>query len=111
MPTRAPAAPLSMIRLALVAGVLLFGATIAILQRTVPPHAAAPNLDVIGYAQGAMAVMSVVVAMVLRGRVAAEPDAARRAGLLIIAWAVGESSGLFGGVVVFLGGAWMSYAI
>lgn len=111
MPTTSQSAPLAIIRLALVAGVVGLGAVVAMLHR--PPTMDPSSMDakLIGYAAAAFALGGIAVALLLRGRMAAEPNAARRNGLLIATWAAGEAPGLFGGVAFMLTGQWIWFAI
>jgi hypothetical protein len=95
--------PVELIRLALIAGVLMFGAVVLFVHRqpswkpgTLPPA--------IGYALMAYAIVAVSIAAAMRGRVLREPEQQRRASLLLVGWAVGEAAALFGGAIFFVTG-------
>jgi hypothetical protein len=101
LPAIRPTQPIQVIRFALIAGVLMFGAAILFVHRqagwkavTLPPA--------IGYTQVVCAVVAVLFALALRGRVMSESAPQRRAALLITGWAVGEGAALFGGALFLL---------
>jgi hypothetical protein len=111
MATNALIAPLVLIRLALAGGVFLFGAVGWFVHHR-PGWTSAPSLPAaIRYLQVALAVSAVFAALVLRGRVANEPDPAKQNSLLITGWAIGESAALLGGVIFFLTPEWQWYAL
>lgn len=111
MPTTSQPAPLAIIRLALVTGVVGLGAVVAMLHR--PPMMDPSSVDakLLGFALAGSALAGIGVALLLRRRIAVEPDAARRNSFLIASWAAGEAPGLFGGVVFMLTGQWIWFAI
>ncbi|MEJ7810361.1 MAG: hypothetical protein WKG32_08100 [Gemmatimonadaceae bacterium] len=97
------AATLAVIRIALLMGVIMFGAVTYFLHRgggwTPAPRETLALLRtflVVVWA-GALAAL-----LFLRSRLTGVTDAARRRTLLTIAWAVSESVALFGGVYYFL---------
>jgi hypothetical protein len=100
--SRAPQ-PIHIIRYALIAGVLLFGAVILFVH-SLPNWKPAALPSAVGYAQAACAVFGVLFARAMRGRVAAESDLQRRVSLLVTGWAVGEGAALFGGAIFFITG-------
>lgn len=100
---------LQLIRLALMAGVLLFGAVILIVHRQ-PSWTPRPLPSAMDYALIACAIGAVSVAVLLKGRVTRESDPERRASLLIVGWSLGESAGLFGAVIFFITGQGQWYA-
>jgi hypothetical protein len=104
-------APLAMIRFALAMGVLMFGAVIVFVHRQ-PTWSPATSLPAaLRYAQVAVAIASVGVAFVLRGRAAAEMDMAKRNSLVLTGWSVAEGAALLGGVIFFLTPEWQWYAL
>jgi hypothetical protein len=111
MPTTSRPAPLAIIRLALVGSVVSLGAVVALLHRPPTMNPSSIEARLIGYALAASALGAVVVALLLRGRVAVEPNEAKRQSLLIATWAAGEAPGLLGGVAFMLTGQWIWFAI
>lgn len=109
---RPPPAPsaLPMIRIALLTGVLAFGAVTWWMQRqsgwTPPNPNAAAALRPIGLALWGLAIAGVVVMWVVMGRAR---DEVRRRSLTPAAWAMGEVPALFGAVLWFLTGDAMSF--
>ena len=103
-----PVSTLKVIRLALLAGVVIFGFAIAYLSRT---GALQPDPDVAGVLRLAflpLALGSVVGMMAVRSAQSrAEPD--RKGALAIIGWALGEGVALFGGVAWLVAGEMMLY--
>ena len=102
----APAArvrTLGVIRMALLAGVLAFGALTWLMRRrgavSVPPDVA--PLRVMLAVMWALAVTSIVAFRTLFGRTS---DLARRARLSIFGWAAGEAPALIGGVYYLMTG-------
>ena len=104
------AQPIQVIRLALIAGVLMFGAVILLVhgQPSWKPGTFPPA---VGYALVAYAFVAVSIARAMKGRVLREPDPQRRASLLIAGWAVGEAAGLFGGVIFLVTGQGQWYLL
>ena len=94
---------LHLIRLSIFGGAFLVGVVTWWLRRETPPPMEADMgpLRSVGYA---LWVSALVVLAFLRGLLGKAVDLARRATLLIIAWATAESLALFGGVVWFLHG-------
>jgi hypothetical protein len=94
---------LGVIRVALLAGVLAFGALTWLMRRrgavSAPPDVA--PLRVMVLAMWALAVTGIVVFRTLFGRTT---DAARRARLSIFGWAAGEAPALIGGVYYLMTG-------
>ena len=104
MTSRQSPAALAVIRIAMLVGVLLFGAVIWFLQGrpgwAPPTPASLPTLRVAVFAAWGLAA---VVLLALRVR-AARPGGAARGTLSLVAWAVGEGAALMGGVYYFLSG-------
>jgi hypothetical protein len=99
-----PASSLAVIRIALLAGVLMFGAVTYYVQRGANWKPAAPDvLNSLYTIMLAVLVLAVVFLLVLRARLGRRSDTGERS-LLVVAWAIGESSALFGGVYYFLSG-------
>ncbi|HSJ64418.1 MAG TPA: hypothetical protein VK922_11050 [Gemmatimonadaceae bacterium] len=99
-----PTSTLAVIRIALLVGVLMFGAVTYMVQRGDTWQAAGPDLlDTLRVALLATWVVAVVLLLVLRARLTRLTEVAGRS-VLIIAWAVGEGAALFGGVYYFLSG-------
>lgn len=101
---------MKLIRLALIAGVVMFGAVILFVHRqpswkpgTLPPA--------IGYALLVYAIVALAIARVVRGRILSEGNPAHRASLLMNGWAVAEGAGLLGGVIFFVTGQGQWYLI
>jgi len=102
--------PVQLIRLALITGVLMFGAVILFVHRQ-PSWKPGVLPSAIGYALLAYAIVAVLVARAMRGRVLREPDPQRRASLLLIGWAVGEGAALLGAVIFFVTGQGQWYLL
>lgn len=99
-----PASSLAVIRIALLAGVLMFGAVTYYVQRGANWEPAAPDvLNTLYTVMLAVLVLAVVFLLVLRARLGRRPGTGERS-LLVVAWAIGESAALFGGVYHFLSG-------
>lgn len=104
---RPPPSPsaLPIIRIALLTGVLSFGAVIWFLQRrpgwTPPNPNAAMQLRPVGLALWAVAIVGVVTLWFLIGKAR---DETHRRTLTVPAWAMGEIPALFGAVRYFLTG-------
>jgi carbon monoxide dehydrogenase subunit G len=107
----APASPMVIIRLALVVGVLMFGGVVALVHR--PPVFSPSSIaaTIFGYVETAGALGALALSLVMRRRVAAETDQAKRRGLLITSWAIAETPGLLGGVAFMLTGQWQWFAM
>ena len=102
--------PVQLIRLALIGGVLMFGA-VTLFIHAQPSWKPATLPSATSYALLACSIISVAIASAMRGRVLREPDPQRRASLLITGWSVGEAAGLFGGVVFFVTGQSQAYLL
>ena len=106
-------AQLAVVRLAMLAGVLLFGAVSwwshrsAASPRTVDPQFA-EVLATLPVAGGIVALIAVVL---LRRALAGERDAVRHGSLRLIGWATGEMAAMAGAVGYFLSGNVTSYLI
>ena len=103
LPLKQSLNPVGLIRFALIAGVVLFGATIVFVHSQ-PSWKAAALPSGVGNAQAAVAVIAVLFAIALRGRVMRAADPQRRDALLLTGWAVGEGAALFGGAIFLLTG-------
>jgi hypothetical protein len=114
-PTPTPAQQ-GLIRLAFLAGVLLFGAVIWWLQRggRVPlagRPAGAEGLRFLRLLAPAIAVAAAAAAAYLRYAIARTADPTRVWSLRVVAWAVGEAAALLGGVYWLLSGDSSRYVI
>ena len=93
---------LAIIRSALLAGVLLFGALCWLVtsQRGGGPRPGADpaSYEIFRVLVPALCLGAVAVAIVMRGLVARERDAQKRTSLSIVGWAMGEGAALAGGV-------------
>ncbi len=99
-----PASSLAVVRIALLVGVLMFGAVTYYVQRGANWEPAAPDvLSTLHTVMLAVLVLAVVLLLVLRSRLERRSEAGERT-MLIMAWAIGESAALFGGVYYFLSG-------
>ena len=109
----APVTPqqLAVMRGALLTGVLLFGAVTWFMHRGGARAADSGTAEALRLLVPALAVGAVVAAFVVRGALAPITDAARRPGLKLLAWAVGEGAALAGGVHYFLSGDPRLYAV
>ena len=101
---RAPASDvqLAIIRMALLAGVLAFGAVTYVQHRrgwTPPPDASTAAM--LARVAPIVLVIALAAALLIRTRLAGADDARRRQ-LLIIGWAIAEGAALLGGVHYFL---------
>lgn len=105
-----PRQPVQLIRSALLAGVLLFGAVIVFVQRQ-PDWRPGTLPSAVGYALLAYAIAVIPIAMALRSRLVREVDPGRRATLLLTGWAVGEAAGLVGAVIFFVTGQGQWYLL
>lgn len=101
---------LQLIRLSLMAGVLMFGA-VAVFVHGQPTWRPGTLPEVVRYALVAYAMVAVSVAVLLKRRIAREPDRERRAALLVIGWAIGEAAGLLGAVIFFFTSEGQWYAL
>ena len=104
------------IRLAMLAGVLLFGAVIAWLSRggRVPVSARPTSAETLAFLRllaPTIAVTAVVAATFLRYVLSRTPDPARGWPLRVVAWAVGEGAALLGGAYWLLSGDSSRYVI
>jgi hypothetical protein len=100
-----PASTLAIIRIALLIGVLMFGAVSYLVQRGETWAAAAPDLlATLRVGMLATWVVAILLLLVLRARLTRLTEVAGRS-VLIIAWAIGEGAALFGGVYYFLSGS------
>jgi len=104
-PSPPSAATLGVIRLAILLGVLAFGAVVWYLQRR-PEWSPAPGLDrdTIFYVGIAVWGISAAGLVLLRARWLRETDPRRRTLLMVAAWAVGEVPAFWGGVYFLLTG-------
>lgn len=99
-----PPTVLRIVRMAMLAGVVLFGGVVTVLVRNDPPQA--PQIArALVYANIAFLVGTAIGLLVLQRRHAAERDPAARTTLNMIAWALGEATALFGGVHYMLVGS------
>ena len=105
-------AQLSLIRMAMLGGVLLFGAIAWWARRNDPaPAATAAMRNILGVAPLALGIVALSTVVLLRRALARETDPARQATLRIIGWATGETAALAGGVGYFLTGDASTYFI
>lgn len=101
---------LRLIRMSLLMGVVVFGVIVSVMVQNTPPRApqmAQPLLMVnIVYLIGAMAGI-----LYFQRRHAAEPVRGRRVTFNVVAWAMGESTALFGAVHYLLVGSPIPYLV
>jgi hypothetical protein len=101
---------LRLIRMSLLMGVVVFGVIVSVMVQDTPPRApelARPLLMVnIVYLIGAM-----VGILYFQRRHAAEPVRQRRVTFNVVAWALGESTALFGAVHYLLVGSPIPYLV
>lgn len=94
---------LALIRIALVAGVLMFGGLTLFIHRqgswTPMAEGDIDTLRIAGFVIWGIAVGGMIL---LRGKAGREIDRSRYATLSIVGWALGEAPALFGGVYYFL---------
>ncbi len=88
----------------------MFGAVILVVHRQ-PNWTPGTLPDAADYALVADAILAVSIAAVLKGRVRREPDQQRRASMLLVGWAVGESAALFGAVIFYVTGQIQWYGL
>ena len=108
-PLRSPAPPsiaaLALIRIALLFGVLMFGATTLYIQRrgtfVAAPADSLETLRTVGIVLWLLAIGAVVFLRLRGTRIAGRPEDSSGS---IIGWAIGEAVALFGGVHYFLSG-------
>lgn len=100
-PTSVPT--LHLIRLAIFGGALLFGIVIWWLRRE-DPAPLAGDLGALRFAGYGLWVGVLVLLGFVRGLYAKAVEPARRASMMIVAWAASESLALFGGVLWYLHG-------
>lgn len=105
-----PRQPIQLIRLAMLTGVLMFGAVIVFVHRQ-PDWKPGTLPSALDYALLAYAIAVIPIAMALRPRVMREVDPGRRATLLITGWAIGEAAGLVGAVIFFVTGQGQWYLL
>ena len=111
-PQRPGARPirLRLIRIALLMPVIVFGVLVAVSVEREPPRApplARPML----YVNMAYLVSAAIGVLYFQRRHTAERDPARRATFNIVAWAIGESTALFGAVHYLLVGSPLPYLV
>ena len=98
-----PAASLALIRIAMLVGVLTFGAVIWFLHRqSAAPPAASEGAQRLAGALGYVMIAVVVAIIAIRVAMARARDAERARSLNVIGWAAGELAALAGGVHYFL---------
>lgn len=110
-PPSASTATLAVIRIALVSGVLLFGGVVWYLRSRQPPAATVdPDaLRLAGQVVWSVAILGILIAFLLHRSATRE----RRTTLAVVAWALGESTALYGGVFWLLVGEsrWYGYGL
>lgn len=101
---------LRIIRIALLSGMLMFGAIVYLLISREGPRGieSAQALQVVNIA---FLIGAAAALLFIQRRHAAEPDPAKRSTLNIIAWAVGETTAMFGGVHYLLVGSPAPYVV
>ncbi|HEX2080550.1 MAG TPA: hypothetical protein VHG08_22795 [Longimicrobium sp.] len=101
---------LRIIRMALLGGVVMFGAAVTYLVRQNPPDTpqAARALQ---YVNIAFLIGAATGVLYLQRRHDAERDPARRSTWNIVAWALGEATAMFGGVHYLLSGSPIPYLV
>lgn len=105
MPRSAPpTGTLAVVRIALLMGVLAFGAVVYYLQRGQDWQPAdASSLSVLRMALLSAWVVAALLLLILRLRLSRLAEPAGRS-LLMVGWAIGEGAALFGGVYYMLSG-------
>ena len=99
-----PGSTLAVIRIALLTGVLMFGAVTYYVQRGGEWQQADPDaLATLRLVMLVTWVVAVLLLLVLRARLTRLREPSART-VLIIAWAIGEAAALLGGVYYFLSG-------
>jgi hypothetical protein len=95
--------PMHAIRLAMLAGVLLFAGASWVIHRS-PGWTPAAELDPEALRMVSWVIWGAAVAgiLILLGKARGAPDTARYNTLAIIGWSLGEMTALFGGVIYFL---------
>ncbi len=101
---------LRIIRMALLAGVVTFGAVVTYLHSQERPDVPAAA-EALQYVNIAFLVMAAAGVMYLQKKHEAERDPARRSTWNIIAWALGEATAMFGGVHYLLSGSPIPYLV
>jgi hypothetical protein len=101
---------LRVIRMALLGPVILFGAYVAFTVSREPPRAPQMAQPLV-YVNLAYLVGAALGIMYFQRRHAAERDPGRRATFNIVAWAIGESTALFGAVHYLLVGSPIPYLV
>ena len=110
-PGQGPSAvTLRLIRISLLLPVVLFGAVVAFLVQRDGPGAPEAG-QVLQYVNIAYLVAAAAGVLYFQRRHAAERDPSRRATLNVIAWALGESTALFGAVHYLLVGSAIPYLV
>jgi len=112
-PPRQNASPtaLRLVRIALLTGVVVFGVIAHFLVQQDGPRGTREMAPVLQWVNIGFLVVAAGVILVLQPRHAAEPDPARRGVYNIMAWAVAESTALFGGVHMLLVGSATPYLV
>lgn len=91
-------------------GVLAFGAVAWFLHRA-GKFPTQPTQPAMTYAQVAVSIVAVVLALVMRGRVRSMEDGPDRNTKVLMCWASGEGAALFGGVLFLLSNETQWYAL
>jgi len=81
----------------------MFGAVVLIVHRQ-PNWKPGAIPAAVPYALVAYSILAVLIATMLKGRVARERDPHRRGPMLLIGWVVGESAALIGVVIFYING-------
>ena len=101
---------LRIIRMALLAPVIAFGVLVNVMVSQEPPRAPQMAQSLV-YVNLAYLLGAVLGIMYFQRRHAAERDPSRRATFNIVAWAIGESTALFGAVHYLLVGSPIPYLV
>jgi len=104
-------ARLALIRVAMLAGVLTFGAVVWFLRRTgnAPPLAdAADTLRLVGVVVAFVTVAGILLCRTLASRAR---ESAQRTTFRVAGWAVGEAAALYGGLYYFATGRPLGYML
>jgi len=103
---------LTIVRFAMLSGVLGFGAVAYVLARSsAQPEAAPATLRAMQSAGFALIAVSAGATFVLRSRLGETTDEAKQRTMCIVGYALGEAPALLGGVVWILGGGPLLYAM
>lgn len=111
LPTSSRATALRIVRMALLSGVVVFGAVVTYLVGQNAPSAAADLRVALQWVNVGFLIVSAAGVLVLQRIHAAERDPGKRQTWNITAWALGEATAMFGGVHYLLVGSPAPYLV